>query len=184
MNTPSLPSPVSGRILLLVSPASTLPDLFDLVARLALQGSVCVFDGGNTFQGYLLARSLRRQVPDPTAPLQRVLLSRVFTCYQMAALLDSESFPAHPILLLDFLATFYDQSVRVAERRRLLRGCLRRLREISRRTPVAIWVQQRQVIPEEALSFLDLVQSAAGQVWYPPRRPALPVAQQPALFPL
>ena len=84
-----LPSPVSGRILLLVAPDALAGHLFDMVARLALQGPLCVLDGGNTFQGYPLARALRQQTRDIATPLRRVLLSRAFTCYQMAALLES-----------------------------------------------------------------------------------------------
>jgi hypothetical protein len=97
--------------------------------------------------------------------MQHVLLSRAFTCYQMAVLCTEETFALHPILALDFLATFYDQSVRSAERRRLLKACLCRLRVLSRSVPVMVWVRQRSTIPEEALDFLEIVKSAAGQIW-------------------
>ena len=106
--------------MLLVSPVSLLDTLFDMVARLALQDSLYVLDGGNSFQGYSLACKLRQSTPDVAAPMQRVMLSRAFTCYQMAALLEEGTFSSRPILVLDFLSTFYDQGVRVAERRRLL----------------------------------------------------------------
>lgn len=183
MDTNIIPYPVSGRILLLVSPASTLNTLFDLVARLALQNHLYVLDGGNAFQGYALARALRRRTPNITPPLQRVLLSRAFTCYQMSVLLSEGHFEPYPILVLDFLSSFYDQGVRVGERRRLLTGCIRRLQVLSKQAPVAVWVRQRSVIPEDALPFLEILQHAAGQVWYPPRPPALATPQQPALIP-
>lgn len=168
--------------MLLVIPDSAAGALFEMIARLALQGPLYVLDGGNTFQAYPLARSLRRETADIAGVMQRVLLSRAFTCYQMEALCTGEAFAAHPILVLDFLATFYDQGVRAAERRRLLRACLRRLDALSRRTPVAIWVRQRAAIPEDALAFLDIVQAAAGQVWQPVR-PALPAVEKTALLP-
>jgi hypothetical protein len=187
MNTNLLPSPVSGRILLLVSPDSLAGELFEMVARLALQGPLYVLDGGNTFQGYFLARVLRRQTRDIAVPMRRVLLSRAFTCYQMSALLEGllaeRDFEPHPVLVLDFLGTFYDQDVRAPERRRLLHGCIRRLQALACRVPVAMWVRQRSVVPQEALPFLDMVQNAAGQVWYPPRQPALPALKQATLFP-
>jgi hypothetical protein len=191
MDTHLIPHPARGRILLLVSPGDTLPALFELVARLALQDSLYVLDGGNTFQGYYLARALRRYTADIAAPMQRVLLSRAFTCYQMSALLDEDCFtpgspssrPA-PILVLDFLSSFYDQGVRITDRRRLLTGCIRRLQILSRRAPVAVWVRQRSTVPEEALPFLEIVKNAAGQVWAPPRPDALPAPRQAELFSL
>ncbi len=182
MNTNLIPSPVFGRILLLVSPDALAGSLFEMVARMALQGPLYVLDGGNTFQGYALARALRRHSPDIQTPLRRVMLSRAFTCYQLAALLADGDFEPHPILVLDFLATFYDQDVRAPERRRLLQGCIRRLQALARRAPLAVWVRQRSTIPQEALPFLDMVQNAAGQVWCPPLPPALPKMQQAALF--
>jgi hypothetical protein len=182
MDTQIIPSPSSGRIMLLITPDSTMGALFEMVARLALQEPLYVLDGGNSFQGYPLARNLRQHTADIAAVMQRVLLSRAFTCYQMAALCTEETFGPHPILVLDFLATFYDQGVRAAERRRLLKICLRRLDQLSRRAPVVIWVRQRAAIPEEAVGFLDIVQAAAGQIWRPDR-PALAVEEKPALLP-
>lgn len=182
MNTHILPSPSSGQLMLIVSPSSMLDTLFEMVARLAVQGPLYVLDAGNTFQGYYLARALRRYSSDIATPMQRVMLSRAFTCYQIAAQLEETISDTQPILLLDFLSTFYDQGVRTADRRRLLNTCLRRLQSLSRRVPLAMWIRQRTVIPQEALSFLGTVQAAADVVWYPPKRPALPVMQQAALF--
>jgi hypothetical protein len=182
MDTQIIPSPNTGRIMLLITPDSTMDALFEMVARLALQGPLYVLDGGNSFLGYPLARDLRRHTPDIAAVMRRVLLSRAFTCYQMTALCTEEPFDAHPILVLDFLATFYDQGVRAAERRRLLKICLRRLDQLSRRAPLVVWVRQRATIPEEAVTFLDIVQAAAGQVWRPDR-PVLAAVEKPALLP-
>ncbi len=69
MNTNLIPSPVLGRILLLVSPDALAGSLFEMVARMALQGPLYVLDGGNTFQGYALARALRQYTPDIAAPM-------------------------------------------------------------------------------------------------------------------
>jgi hypothetical protein len=183
MNTNIIPYPVSGRILLLVSPVSTLNTLFDLIARLALQNNLYILDGGNAFQGYTLASALRRRTPDIASPMQRVLLSRAFTCYQMSVLLSEEHFEPYPIVILDFLSTFYDQSVHAGERRRLLTGCIRRLQALSRQAPVAVWVRQRSVIPEDALPFLEILKQSAGQVWYPPHPAVVAAPQQLALLP-
>ncbi len=177
-----LPSPETGQILLLIAPNEILEPLFDLVARQALLNQLYVLDGGNVFQGYSLARALRRRTPEVMTALQHVLLSRAFTCYQMAALLEEEDFTAQPVLVLDFLATFYDQGVRIADRRRLLAGCLRRLKTLSRTAPVVVWIRQRATVPQDALPLLEMVQAAVGKTWRPPRPPALPALRQAALF--
>ncbi len=182
MKTQLIPFPTPGRILLLIAPDSLTGVLFEMVARLALRGPLYVLDGGNTFQGYPLARALRRQTADIAGTMRQVLLSRAFTCYQMAALLGEEPLAQHPVLVLDFLATFYDQGVRIAERRRLLQTCLRQLRRLGQDVPVAVWVRQRQVIPQEALEFLEIVQASAGQVWRPESLPSA-TQSQPALLP-
>jgi len=181
MDTNRFPTPVSGRILLLISPDTMVDHLFDLVAQLALKGPLYVLDGGNIFQGYLLARVLRRQTPDISKPMQRVLLSRAFTCYQMEALLSEGKFEPCPVLVLDLLETFYDQGVRVPERRRLMRGCIERLKTLAHRAPVAVAVRQRLSVPREALGFLGMIQEASGQVWLPPRPSPLARLKQAAL---
>ena len=182
MNTQIIPSPACGQILLIIAPDSLNRILFEMVARLALRGPLYILDGGNAFQGYTLARALRRHTADIAGVMQQVMLSRAFTCYQMTTLLAGEPLAQHPALVLDFLAAFYDQDVRAAERRRLLQICLRQLKKLSQHAPVMVWVRQRQVIPQDALEFLEIVQAAAGQVWRPERLPAAS-QKQPALLP-
>ncbi len=185
-----LPAPNQGQILLLIAPDVESEHLFELIARLSLHGPLFVLDGGNTFQGYRLASLLRHRTPDFQEALKRITLSRVFTCYQMAALLSGETAPATgalahegmPLLALDLLATFYDQGVRIADRRRLLKACLARLSCLSRRAPVAVWVRQRDLVPPEGLEFLDLVVAASGQLWVPQKN-SLPRWKQGGLLP-
>jgi hypothetical protein len=150
-----------------VTPPAGIEPLLELTACLAERGILYVLDGGNSFQGYRLASIAKRRSSEYASLLSRVMLSRVFTCYQMSTLLEEGDFGAVPILLYDLLATFYDQSVRVTDRRRLLNTCLARLRGLSRRAPVVIWVKQRSAIPQEALGFLDIVRASAEETWAP-----------------
>ena len=62
--------------------------MLDLAAQLAAHGPLRVLDGGNQFNVYPVARAIRRQTPDLNAALQRIVLSRAFTCYQMVVMLD------------------------------------------------------------------------------------------------
>jgi type IV secretory pathway protease TraF len=108
-----------------------------------------------------------------------VRLARAFTCYQLAALLEAlEAAPAQdgshpqqgevrcPLLMLDLLATFGDQSVAVRERRRLLGLCLAEIKRLAQAgRPVGIWLRARTVAPAELLEFQARVEQAAGRVW-------------------
>src|SRR3990170_2880132 len=51
--------------------------------------SARVFDGGNSFDGYFVARLARRLSPQPYAVLNRIRLSRAFTCFQLAELIEN-----------------------------------------------------------------------------------------------
>lgn len=153
-----------------------------LTARLAQNGPVRVLDGGNSFDAYSLARQLRQHAGQWQAALERVSVARAFTCYQMAVLLDETALGEHdprslPTLVLDLLDTFYDENVALAERLRLLEGCLARLQGLGRVTQVAI--SANPPAPGQYDPLLERLAEFSGQVWHF----ELPqLAQQPALF--
>ena len=71
------------------APTQTLLTMFTL---LALRGeSPRLFDGGNRFDGYFVARLARRLTPQPRVVLSRMRLSRAFTCFQLAELIENTS---------------------------------------------------------------------------------------------
>lgn len=180
----NLPMPDHGQILLVITPYVGGQSVFDLVARLALQGVLEVVDGGNTFNAYHVVRTLRRETPAYAQALANIRLSRVFTCYQMATLLANlagQTRGAAPLLALDFLSTFADQNVALAERRRLLNGCLAQLRRLSQDGAVGVWVRARSVAPPELEEFIERTGRAAGRIWRLDHAdPAGPL--QPGLF--
>jgi hypothetical protein len=165
------PEITNGSWRLVVGPRTYLPSLLRLTARLAESGPVRVVDGGNVYNVYPVARAVRGQ-PEV---LERIRLSRAFSCYQMLAMLENLWFepartgPAHgpPVfggigkfVILDFLRSFYDESVQTGERKRLLRQCLGHL--------------ERLVTPGEDGSTV----SAGGLVSvHPPRAPS-PAARE------
>lgn len=88
---------------------------------------------------YTVAKELRRLTNDPAAAMNRISISRAFTCYQVEALLNSvRSFQHAPILILDLLATFFDESVCDGEIQRLYANSLNFLREISQSNLILI----------------------------------------------
>jgi len=161
---------------LLVLPHGDHADLLAAAARLAGRGPVTILDGGNRCNAYVLARAAGGR-PEL---LGRISLSRAFTCYQMAALLENTPAGPAPVLVLDFLATFYDEAVSAFERRRLLAGCLVDLRRLSREAGVAVGVCPPKVASPENGALLAALHAAADGVWSPP--PALPAAEAWRLF--
>jgi hypothetical protein len=95
-----------------------------LSAELALCGPVTVLDGGNCFPFYRFARLVRAKTLEGAFAARRLFIRRAFTCYQMLELLESTPALDQPYLVLDPLATFYDEQIPEREVRRLLDACL------------------------------------------------------------
>lgn len=135
-----------------------------LTARLALAGAVRILDGGNSFDGYGLARLLRQHTAQWQAALARTTVARAFTCYQMAALLNESAASTLPTLVLDLLDTFYDENVALAERSRLLSECLPHLQRLGQGTSMAVSVELP--VSSQVDELLEQLVEAAGQVWH------------------
>ena len=141
--------------------------MWDLIARLACRGALRLLDGGNRFDVYrcnlAVGHALGGQTAALPSVLERIHLSRAFTCYQLVALMKETPTQQVPTLVLDLLATFYDENVSTTESLRLLRICLAHLQRLNRLAPVAISV--RPGPPESRPELLDVLLEAAGQVW-------------------
>lgn len=100
------------------------------LTRLALYGitlittegyAVWVLDGANSFNAYVVARIARRWGFAPEPILERIKLSRAFSCYQMKELVTQRltSVLGPPqgtaILCLGLLETFYDEDVKIID---------------------------------------------------------------------
>lgn len=137
-----------------------------MLATLALRGQVTVIDGGNCFDAYTLARTLRAHTHQIEAALKRVWLSRAFTCYQVLAMLAELPMDGTPVIVLDLLSTFLDESVNLNKRLRLLDSSLNLLRRISQGAPVAIWARTRTstITSEDQRLLLPLLE-IAHDIW-------------------
>lgn len=139
-----LSEPKSGEMGVLVSPRSGgigYKALLKLTAVLSLRASVRVLDCGNRFDVYQIARLVRRQTPHVMEALDQISVARAFTCYQVVTLLAQTTVTREPKIVIDLLATFYDESVSVVEGRRLLNIVLGRLEEMRRLAPILVSVQ-------------------------------------------
>jgi hypothetical protein len=105
-----------------------------LMGQLSLQGkSITLVDATQSFDPYLVAR-VGRLSGTPLRPLlERIRLSRAFTCHQLATLL-CEVLPGEgrsgPIFVLGPCSLFYDDQVVLKERQALFRQVARSLKAL------------------------------------------------------
>jgi hypothetical protein len=153
------------------TPTRTL--LMALTALAAQGHSLRVFDGGNRFDGYFVARMARRfmgsiaaQDPiDPHAILNRIRLSRAFTCFQMADLIENTPVNPEPLFILDLLSTFYDESVPLRDTKRLLSITIAHLKRLASAGPVIVGAREPRALVKDRWILLDQLQLAAENAW-------------------
>jgi hypothetical protein len=160
-----------------------VPMALALAARAGAHGPLWVIDGGNRFDALWVADYLARMGIAPEPALARIRVSRAFTCHQMAERvlsLPAEG-QADPLLMLDWLDTFYDENVPLAEARRLLNRIWPVLRRRSCTAPVVLVVRRpRSERVAERGRFYHVCLELAGQcveagliIPHPPHPPLL-----------
>jgi hypothetical protein len=173
----SLPDAVAGKMGLLIGPRAEREAMLKVAARLALRGPVRILDGGNSFDAFQVARHIRRQTPLLDQALDRIQVARAFTCYQVVTLFAQTPTGDTPHLVLDMLATFYDESVSLVESERLLGIVIGHLGRLSHFAPVLVSIRT-PLMPERS-GLVRLLCRAADQV-YSETAPAVPTT--PTLF--
>lgn len=161
------------------TPTRTLLAALTVIA--ARGQTVRAFDGGNRFDGYFVARLARRLTPDAHAALSRIHLSRAFTCFQLAELIERAPADTAPLFCLDFLATFYDESVPLRDSERLLYTTLEHLKRLAAVGPVVVGAQEPRSLVKERWGLLDQLQAASDGAWLL-RPPEAEPPLQPRLF--
>jgi hypothetical protein len=154
--------PKAGSFILLVGPRSLNASMLTAIARLGERAPVRVLDGGNRFNAYTIAR-LARGRPEV---LERITVSRAFTCYQVLSLLESTPESQFPFVVLDLLNTFYDESVQAGERKRLLHSCIATLKRLERAAGGAVSVHPPAVPSQAASELLGLLQASTPDAYY------------------
>lgn len=180
------PSQLPNQIILVMGEHAASNWMWELSAWLALQGNLRVLDAGNRFNAYPVAQSIRRQRRDPRVVLERIRLSRAFTCYQVDVLLEEWQPLPCPTLVFDLLATFYDESVNLPESQRLLRQVIWRLQQLSKIAPVVVSTRLPATICAERMVLFEMLKAQVGELRFEMElTPAdlAPAAAQPALLP-
>lgn len=161
----TLPFPLSNQLVVVVATHAARSRMFDLAAQLALRGALRILDAGNQCNVYPIAQRLRHCGADVNAALQRIQVQRAFTCYQVEALLAEAQPAPNATLVLDLLATFYDQDVRLADAVYLLRGCLTRLQNIATHAPVLVSARLPTAACAERMPLLAMLRESAAYYW-------------------
>jgi hypothetical protein len=174
-----LDSLMRPRLSLLWGTRAPTRTLLTAATALAVSGTeVRLFDGGNAFDGYFVARLARRLArlradPDDDSPvgdgpheaLARLRLSRAFTCFQLAELIENAPVGHEPLFVLDLLSTFYDESVPLRDSERLLATTLSHLKRLAAAAPVIVGAHEPQTLVKERWLLLDHLQTAADAAW-------------------
>ncbi len=158
------------------------PALLAFLTTFAAHGRhLRVFDGGNRFDGYYVARLARRMSAHPKAILERIHLSRAFTCFQLAELIENAPADPQPLFVLDLLTTFYDESVPLRDTERLLATTITHLKRLASVGPVVVGAREPRSLVQDRWALLDQLQVASDVAWLL-RPPDGAFPEQPRLF--
>jgi len=149
-----------------------------LIAAAALRGPLHIIAGSAWVPSYAVAHAVRRATVDVEQTLGRVRLARAFSCYQLLDLLESTRGDGTPILVLDFLQTFFDSDLPLPVRLRTLRSSCRQLRRLIHGQPLTVFA--RQVAAPDYQAFCEVLSAAADEILQPPVQER--TVWQPELF--
>ncbi len=176
--------PLANELLVVFGPHAGGNRMLDLAARLTLRGPLYMLDCGNRSNMYHVAKALRPLTNDPTGMLRNIRLSRAFTCYQVHALVEKLVPQAGvPVLILDLLSTFMDESVHLDESVMIFDKTMRCIQAASRVAPVVVGAKPLLSLSSPRLVLLARLKSAATHVWEElSLMPPEPIELQPSLF--
>jgi hypothetical protein len=151
----------------------------ELIAILTLSSPLFVIAASEWLPAYELTRTLRRKTLHARQALNNMRTARTSTCYRLLDTLINIPPNGEPILVLDFLHTFYDPDVPLRVRLHKLRECCRHLTCLAFYRPVIILTQEMAAI-EDYERFSPALRSIADRTLYLELEPE-PV-KQPALL--
>ena len=149
------------KFILVVSPDPAHAAITELIARLALHGSLYVLAGSDWLPVYQLAHLIRRSAPAVKQTLRHVRTARAFTCYQLLDLIANIRPDEEPLLLPDFLHSFQDDDIPLQVRFRVLRQCCDHLGRLAMRKTVVVFAQELPT--ENNMAFLSILAESADE---------------------
>ena len=134
----------------------------NLIASLVLKGPLFVLSGDEWFPAFVLPRLLRGRTTEIKAITGRLRMARASTCYRLFDSLAATDSKGEPILMMDFLHTFYDEDIPLRTRLFKLRECCRELMRLAFYRPVIVMTQERE--GEEYEKFIPALSPLADKI--------------------
>jgi hypothetical protein len=116
----------------------------DLIARLLLNGPLFIVSGDEWLPSFLLPRIVRARTTAVKKIMDRLYTVRASTCYRLYDSLANLPSQGEPLLVLDFLHTFYDDDIPLRTRLFRLRECCRELKRLAFYRAVLVITQERE----------------------------------------
>ena len=165
--------PPPGKLFLLYGNPAVFSLSLTVAAHALMQGSsIAVVDGANRFDVHLIGNVARRYALDPHTVLNRIFISRGFTCYQMEAAITRRLGPflhniqSNTALILGLLDTLYDEQAPFREVRQILVRVSETLEELKcRGVSILLASQDWNVIPKERNQLLRTLKTKVDQVY-------------------
>jgi len=132
----------SRGLALILTMGKARTEITDLITELILRGPLFIVAGSEWLPAYELARRIRRRTIRIREILNRMYGARASTCYRLMDSLANLPSNGEPILVLDFLHTFYDDDIPLHIRERKLSECCRELKRLAFYRPVIVMTQQ------------------------------------------
>lgn len=145
-----------------------------LLASQSLVGgtSLAVVDGCNRFDVHAITRFAREKRVDPDRLLDRIFVSRGFTCYQMEAAITYK-LPAflgrmnsHTAMIFGLLDTFYDEQAPLREAEHILSRVLQAILEMkNRNVSLLLTCKEWNVVPKERNRLFSTLKTGMDNVY-------------------
>jgi hypothetical protein len=114
------------------------PAMQEFIDRFGMRGSVHVVVGSNRISFDHLPLILGEKIGQVYEIMDRIVVSRAETCYQMYDVLAALDSNAVPIVITDMLEAFYEEDLTPQEVTLLLQKCIRHIHRLSANAPVLI----------------------------------------------
>jgi hypothetical protein len=176
----NLPNPLtrSRGLALLLTVDRARASMTEFIAAQILLGPLFVISGSEWLPAFELTRILSGRMLNVKEMLDRLYTARASTCYRLFDSLANIPSNGEPILLLDFLHTFYDEDIPLRVRLFKLRECCRQVKRLALYRPVILMTQQSSA--EDYEKFIPALHSIADRTLT--LEPELEQIKQPALF--
>ncbi|MBN1315748.1 MAG: hypothetical protein JXA42_09780 [Anaerolineales bacterium] len=146
---------------LLVAPSRIKEMERIIIPELAMRGNVHVIVGGHGLDADAILRAIRSRTPDAVRIRERVRVRRAPTAYSMRAALQDTPLTHEPLIILNFLATFYDPDREHWKSWQALQESINELNRLQQLAPIMATVRPPPDDKPEFVELFRLLQQAA-----------------------